>query len=98
MSEEVDLIVVKDHKLAERIIKALKHGGVHHVEFWPEDILSCDMGLAGRGPAEPVTVFRRQAKEPQGAFHTRVRQEDLAQARLVLASSGLAFGAPEASI
>ena len=35
MSEEVDLIVVKDHQRAERIVRALKHAGIHHVEFWP---------------------------------------------------------------
>jgi hypothetical protein len=35
-------------------------------------------------------VFRVRAHGPEGPFHIRVREEDLAQARLVLSSSGLA--------
>ena len=92
MSEEVDLIVVTDHKLAEQICKALKHDGIHHVEFWPEDVLDPSIGLVGRGINEPVGVFRTRAKEPQGPFHIRVREQDLARAQLVVASSGLAEG------
>lgn len=88
MSEEVDLIVVQDHKLAEKIIAALKHGGIHHVEFWPEDILDPSTALVTRGfMGRPM--FRPDAKEPQGPFHIRVRAEDLAQAQLVLTASGL---------
>ena len=87
--EEVDLVVVEDHVRADEICKALKHAGIHHVEFWPQDILDPSIGLAGRGITEPVGVFRNRAKEPQGPFHIRVREEDLAQAQLVLSSSGL---------
>ena len=92
MSEEVDLIVVTDHKLAEQICKALKHADIHHVEFWPEDVLDPSIGLVGRGINEPVGVFRTRAKEPQGHFHIRVREQDLARAQLVVSSSGLAEG------
>ena len=90
--EEVDLVVVHDHARSEEICKALKHAGIHHVEFWPEDMLDPSIGLIGRGINEPPGVFRTSAKEPQGPFHIRVREEDLAQAQLVLASSGLAEG------
>ena len=86
--EEVDLIVVQDHARSEEICQALKHAGIHHVEFWPEDILDPSIGIAGHGIMEPV--FRVRAHGPQGPFHIRVREEDLAQARLVLSSSGLA--------
>lgn len=73
MSEEVDLIVVEDRHLSEKIVEALKHGGIHHVGFWPEGMLFSNAWGPRRGP-----------------FHIRVRQEDLAQAQLVLSSSGLA--------
>ena len=86
--EEVDLIVVQDHARSEEICKAPKHAGIHHVEFWPEDILDPSIGIAGHGVMEPV--FRVRAHGPEGPFHIRVREEDLAQARLVLSSSGLA--------
>ena len=89
VSEEVDLAVVQDHHLAEEIVKALKDSGIHHVEFWPEDILDPSTALVARG-FNGRPVFRTNAKEPQGPFHLRVRQEDLAQAQLVLTASGLA--------
>jgi hypothetical protein len=82
--EEVELIMVKDHVRAERICEALKAAGIHHVDFWPEDILSDSIGIIGHGRMEPV--FRMRAKEPQGPFHILVREEDLARARLVLSS------------
>jgi hypothetical protein len=87
VSEEVDLIVVRDHLRSEEICKALKHAGIHHVEFWPEDILDPSIGIAGHGVMEPVVRLR--AHEPQGPFHIRVREEDLAQAQQVLSTSGL---------
>ena len=87
MSEEVDLIVVPDHKVAEHIIEALKAAGMRHVEFWPEDILSPSIGIVGHGFLEPF--FRLRAHGPQGPFHIEVREEDLARARLVLAGAGL---------
>ena len=90
MSDEVDLIVVHDRKLAEEIIRVLKQAGLRHVEFWPEDILSPSIGIAGHGVMEPV--FRVRAHGPQGPFHIEVRPEDLARAQLVLSSSGLAEG------
>ena len=87
--EEVDLVIVHDHVRSEEICNALKHAGIHHVEFWPEDVLDPSIGLVGRGFNEPMGVFRTRAKEPQGPFHIRVREEDIAQARMVLAASGL---------
>jgi hypothetical protein len=79
MSEEVDLIVVHDHKFADEIVKALKHGGIHHFEYWPEHML--DRGMRVHHTQDEV-----------GPFHIRVREEDLAQAQFVLSSSGLAEG------
>lgn len=90
MSDEVDLIVVHDHVLAERIVAALKEAGIHHVEFWPEDMLDTDIGLIGRGISEPPGMFRTRAKGPQGPFHIRVRAEDADEANVVLLNSGLA--------
>jgi hypothetical protein len=87
MSEEVDLVVVRDHARAMEICNALKHAGIHHVDFWPEDMLSDGIGLIGRGFLEPT--FRTEAHEPQGPFHILVRDEDLARAQLVLSSRGL---------
>ena len=94
MSKEVDLIVVHDHKLAERIVDTLKRAGMRHVEFWPEDILSPSIGIAGHGFWEPV--FRLKAHGPQGPFHIEVREEDLAQAQLVLTACGLELPTHEA--
>ncbi len=47
--EEVDLVVVQDRVRAEEIGKSLKHADIHHVEFWPEDVLDPGIGLVGRG-------------------------------------------------
>ena len=44
---EVDLVVVQDHTLAEQIVKALKHAGIHHVEFWPEHMLNPTRAYSG---------------------------------------------------
>jgi hypothetical protein len=85
--EEVDLVVVTDHALSEEICRALKQAGIHHVEFWPEDILDPSIGIPGRGFMEPV--FRTRAHAPGGPFHIRVREEDLHDAQVVLLNSGL---------
>jgi hypothetical protein len=87
VSDQVDLIVVHDHKLAEQIVKALKHAGIQHVEFWPEDILDPSIGIAGRGRMEPV--FRRRAHAPQGPFHICVPGEWYHDAHVALMKSGL---------
>ena len=87
--EEVDLIVVHDHKLAEQIVAALKQTGIQHVEFWPEQTLRPSRAYSG---ALLVHGFFRAKKVPDegfGPFHIRVRAEDLAQAQLVLSSNGL---------
>jgi GrpB-like predicted nucleotidyltransferase (UPF0157 family) len=76
LSEEVDLIVVHDHKLADEIVKALEHAGIHHVEFWPEHML--DRGMRVHHTQDEV-----------GPFHIRVRGDDLQLAQVVLSSSGL---------
>jgi hypothetical protein len=89
MSREVDLIVVPDHELAERIMAALKAAGMRHIEFWPEDVLSSSVGTIGHGFLEPV--FRLRAHGPQGPFHIEVREEDLVRAQLILGSSRLAL-------
>jgi len=79
--DEVDLIIVDDHDRAQTIIKALKHGGLRHVEFWPEHMLGFYGGKA---------IGRAYPHEDQlGPYHVRVRQEDLDRARLILSSAGL---------
>jgi hypothetical protein len=87
VSDEVDLVIVQDHALSVEICKALKHAGIHHVEFWPEDILDPSIGIRGHGFMEPV--FRLRPHESQGPFHIRVREEDLHDAQFVLLNSGL---------
>ena len=81
MSEEVDLVVVQGHLRAEEICEALKHSGIHHVEFWPEHTL--------RTRAYDRSILTKVPDEQFDPFHIRVREEDLAQAQLVLSSSGL---------
>jgi hypothetical protein len=86
MSDDVDLAVVREHALAEKICEALSGAGIRF-DFWPEDILSDSIGLIGRGPFEPV--FRTRGREPRGPFHIRVAAEDLHDAQFVLLNSGL---------
>ena len=80
VSEEVDVVVVADHALAEEICEALKHAGIHHVEFWPEHMLL--MRLNPR-------IDKAYPQDQIGPFHVRVREEDLGNAREVLLTAGL---------
>jgi len=86
MSDDVELVVVSEHALAEKVCEALGDAGIHF-DFWPEDILSDTIGLIGRGPFEPV--LRTRAREPHGPFHIRVAAADLHDAQFVLLNSGL---------
>jgi len=86
MSDDVELVVVGEHELAEKVCEALGAAGIRF-DFWPEDILSDTIGLVGRGPFEPV--FRKRAREPHGPFHIRVAAADLHDAQFVLINSGL---------
>jgi hypothetical protein len=95
VDEAVDVTVVADHALAERIYDHLNAAGIRHVDFWPEDILSDSIGLAGHGYGEGV--IRLRAHEPRGPFHIRVRGQDLAQARFILSAAGLLEGDPSAT-
>ena len=88
--QEVDLIVVTDHKFAEEICKALKQAGIHHVEFWPEQTLRPSRAYSGSFLMHGFFRAKKVPDEGFGPFHIRVRQEDLAQAQLVLSNSGLA--------
>ncbi len=89
MSEPIDVAVVADLHKAQELFDLLKHNGIRHVEFWPEDMLSSGFVSVG-----PVKSFGR---EPQGPFHIRVREGDVPRARLVLSSSGLLQDAPDAT-
>jgi hypothetical protein len=89
VSEEVDLIVVHDHKLAEQIVAALKPGGIHHVDFWPEHLLRPGNAYSGSLLAHGMFQAKKVSNEQFGPFHIRVREEDLVQAQLVLTASGL---------
>lgn len=73
--------MVADHGRAQELYALLKHNGIRHIEFWPEDMLSTGFVSVG-----PVKSFGR---EPQGPFHIRVREEDVSRARLILSSSDL---------
>jgi hypothetical protein len=87
--EEVDLVVIEDHLRAEEICKALKHAGIHHVEFWPEHLLRPGNAYSGSLLAHGMFEAKQVPDEQFGPFHIRVRAEDLAQAQLVLTASGL---------
>jgi len=82
MSDDaVDLVVVDDHERAQTIIKALKHGGLHDVEFWPEHMLGFYGGK--------VIGLAYPHEDHLGPYHIRVREEDLDRGRLILSSAGL---------
>jgi hypothetical protein len=81
VSEDVDVAVVAGKSQAEAIMKALKAAGIHHVGFWPEHMLDFYGGKA-IGLAYPDD-------EHLGPFHVRVREEDVAAAKLVLSSTGI---------
>jgi len=92
VSEEVDLIVVEDHELAEQIVAELKQAGIRGVEFWPEHMLNPTRAFSGsllmrgwfRAPKVPDEKF--------GPFHVRVPEEQYHEANVVLLNSGLARG------
>jgi hypothetical protein len=87
ISEEVD---VHGHKLAEQIMKALKHAGIQHVEFWPEhmlrerlDVRPVAFGTFGR------FIHEYPRRKNLGPFHIRVREEWFHDAHTALIKSGL---------
>jgi len=85
VSEElVDLVVVRDRRLAARIVKALGQAGLACSEFWPEDVVIAPGGM----PAAPIapTVVAGAL----GPFHVRVAERDVARARDALTAAGLA--------
>jgi hypothetical protein len=86
--EEVDLIVVHDHKLAEQIVAALKQAGIQHVDRWPEHMLRerLDVRLTPLGGV----VHEYSKRKNLGPFYIRVRAEDAHEANVVLLNSGLA--------
>jgi hypothetical protein len=85
VSEQVDLIVVHDHKLAAEMVKALKHAGIPCSEFWPEDIILDGGGLPQPARRVPTTVVAGAV----GPFHVRVAEGELGKAREVLLKAGL---------
>jgi len=90
MSDEVDLVVVTDHKLAEEICKALKQAGIRHVDFWPEQMLRPSRAYSDSPLAHGFFRAKKVPDEGFGPFHIRVRAEDAHQANVVLLNSGLA--------
>ena len=90
MSEQVDLMVVHDRKLAEQVVAALKQAGIQHVEFWPEQTLRPSRAYSGALFRGGWFRARRVPVEQFGPFHIRVRAEDAHEANVVLLNSGLA--------
>ena len=70
---------------AREIYDRLRAAGIRRVDFWPEHML------------DPHSVLRRDTwridraypQDHLGPFHIRVREDDLAQARLILSTTGL---------
>lgn len=92
LSEEVDLVVVHDHKLADEIVKALKQAGIPNVDFWPEQMLRPSRAYSG---ALLMRGFFRAKKVPDegfGPFHIRVPGEWYHDAHVALMKSGLTEG------
>lgn len=89
MSEEVDLIVVHDHKLAEQIVAALKHAGIPGVDFWPEHMLRPSRAYSGALLARGHVKAPKVSDEQFGPFHIRVPEEWFHEAHVALGKSGL---------
>jgi hypothetical protein len=90
MTEQVDLILVHDYRLAEQIVAALKHAGVQHVDVWPEDMLRT-YSASSKALLTSQGWFRakRVPVEQVGPFHIRVPGEWYHDAHVALMKSGL---------
>ena len=92
MTEQVDLIVVHDHKLAEQIVAALKDAGIQHVEFWPEQTLRPTRAYSGALLRGGFFRAKKVPDEGFGPFHIRVPGEWYHDAHVALMKSGLTEG------
>jgi hypothetical protein len=90
-NEEVDVAVAQDKAEAQKIYKTLKGAGIHHVDIWPQDMLSDRIGFVGHEFGSPLTRTNAHTS-PHGPFHNRVPEEDLSEAQLVVSSAGLMTG------
>ena len=77
MSDEVDLVVVSDRKLAEQIAKGLKRAGIACAVSWPEDLIADGTGLLKPAPFVPPTTVvggaSRAGEQRAGAGRRAVR-------------------------
>ena len=92
MSEEVDLIVVREHKVAEQIVKALKQAGIEGVEFWPEHMLRPSRAYSGALLGRGGVRAPKLPDEQFGPFHIRGPEEWFHEANVALLNSGVARG------
>ena len=62
-------MVVEDHVLAEEICEALKHAGIHHVDFWPRGHpLDPSIGIPEHGVTEPGSNAERRSRRVPFTF------------------------------
>jgi predicted nuclease with RNAse H fold len=82
-----DLITVTEHRRALAIVRLLEENGIRHVEVWPEDMLSNNVGFVISGKSQPLIRLRPRAA-PAGPYHVLVALDSLPAAQAVLARPG----------
>jgi hypothetical protein len=87
MIEHPELITVAEHSRALAIVRLLEKNGIRHVELWPEDMLSQNIGLVIGSIGQPMPRLRPKAA-PSGPFHLFVAAGELDAAREILARPG----------
>ena len=71
MTDAHDLITVAEHRRALAIVRLLAQNGIRHVEVWPEDILSNNIGFVLSGKSQPLIRLSPKAA-PRGPYHVLV--------------------------
>ena len=87
MTDAHDLITVTEHRRALAIVRLLEQNGIRHVEIWPEDMLSRNVGFIIGSVGQPLPRLRPQAAAA-GPFHVLVALRSLPAAQALLARPG----------
>ena len=87
MTDAHDLVTVAEHRRALAIVRLLGQNGIRHVEIWPQDMLSNNVGFVIGSVGQPMLRRRPQAA-PAGPYHVLVALDSLPVAQAVLARPG----------